>query len=40
LRERDKALIEALAKPDGQRNAALIEAIRSQIAEAESKLAE
>jgi CHAT domain-containing protein len=39
LRERNKALIEALAKPDGQRNAALIDAIRSQIAEAERKLA-
>ena len=38
-RERNKALIEALAKPDGQRNAALIEAIRRQIAEAESKIA-
>jgi CHAT domain-containing protein len=37
-RERDKALIEALSKPEGQRNATLIESIRKQIADAESKL--
>lgn len=38
-RQQDKALIEALSKPDGQRNAALIEATRRQIAEIERKLA-
>jgi CHAT domain-containing protein/Tfp pilus assembly protein PilF len=38
-RERDKALIEALSKPEGQRNTALIESIRKQIADSESQLA-
>jgi CHAT domain-containing protein len=39
LRERNKALIEALAKPEGQRSGSLIETTRRQIAETESKLA-
>ena len=38
-RERDKALIEALSKAEGQRNATRIESIRKQIADTESKLA-
>jgi CHAT domain-containing protein/tetratricopeptide (TPR) repeat protein len=38
-RERDKALIEALSKPEGQRNAALIGSIRKQIVDTESALA-
>ena len=37
-RNRDKALVEALSKPQGQINATLIESIRKQIAETESKL--
>ena len=38
-RERDKALIEALSKPQGQRNSTLIESIRKQIVDTESTLA-
>jgi hypothetical protein len=38
-RERDKALIEALSKPEGQRNSTLIESIRKQIVDTESTLA-
>jgi tetratricopeptide (TPR) repeat protein/CHAT domain-containing protein len=38
-RDRDKALVEALSKPEGQRNATLIETIRRQIVETEGKLA-
>jgi CHAT domain-containing protein/tetratricopeptide (TPR) repeat protein len=38
-RDHDKALIEALSKPEGQHNATLIESIRKQIADTESKLA-
>ena len=38
-RERDKALIAALSKPQGQQNAAAIDALRREIAETESKLA-
>jgi CHAT domain-containing protein len=38
-RASDKALIEALSKPDGQRNQTLIDNIRKQIADAESRLA-
>jgi tetratricopeptide (TPR) repeat protein len=38
-RDRDKALIEALSKPEGQRNSTLIANIRRQIAETERKLA-
>ena len=38
-RERDKALVEALSKPEGQRNAALIKSIRKQIVNTESMLA-
>jgi CHAT domain-containing protein len=38
-RDRDKALIEALSKPEGQRNATGIEAIRRQIVDTEKRLA-
>jgi CHAT domain-containing protein len=38
-RERDKALLVALSKPDGQRDARSIDAIRKQIAEGETRLA-
>ncbi len=38
-RVRDKALIEALSKPEGQRNATLIESIRKQVADTEGRLA-
>jgi CHAT domain-containing protein len=38
-RERDKAVVEAVSKPEGQRNQALIDNIRKQIAETESNLA-
>jgi CHAT domain-containing protein/Tfp pilus assembly protein PilF len=38
-RDRDKALIEALAKPEGQRNATVIESIRTQIADTDRRLA-
>src|SRR5712691_7654333 len=38
-RERDKALVEALSKPEGQSNAAQIDNIRKQIADTERKLA-
>jgi CHAT domain-containing protein len=37
--KRDKALVEALAKPEGQRDAGSIDAIRKQIAESENRLA-
>jgi CHAT domain-containing protein/Tfp pilus assembly protein PilF len=37
--ERDKALVEALSKPDGQRNQVLIDNIRRQIGETGSRLA-
>jgi CHAT domain-containing protein/tetratricopeptide (TPR) repeat protein len=38
-RDRDKALVQALSKPEGQRDAELIETIRKQIAESEKRLA-
>jgi CHAT domain-containing protein/Tfp pilus assembly protein PilF len=38
-RERDKSLVAALSKPEGQRGAAVIDVIRKQIAETENKLA-
>jgi CHAT domain-containing protein/Tfp pilus assembly protein PilF len=37
-RDRDRALVEALSKPEGQANAAQIEGIRKQIADTERKL--
>ena len=39
-RDRDKALVEALARPQGQRNQAMIDNTRRQIADTESRLAE
>jgi CHAT domain-containing protein/Tfp pilus assembly protein PilF len=38
-RERNKALIQALSKPQGQQNGALIDNIRKQMADTESRLA-
>jgi CHAT domain-containing protein/tetratricopeptide (TPR) repeat protein len=38
-RDRDKALVAALSKPDGQANAAQVHTIRRQIADTDSKLA-
>ena len=38
-RERDKALIEALSKPDAQQNSTLIDNIRRQVADADARLA-
>jgi CHAT domain-containing protein/Tfp pilus assembly protein PilF len=39
-RDRDKALVDALARPQAQRNQAMIDNTRRQIADTESKLAE
>ena len=39
LRERNKALVAALSRPDGQTDAGRIEALRRQIAETESRIA-
>jgi CHAT domain-containing protein/tetratricopeptide (TPR) repeat protein len=38
-RDRNNALVEAVSKPDGQRNQALVDTIRKQITETESRLA-